>query len=47
MTQEQAIKVLVSAVNLAQQKGAYSLVDAKTIITAIEALGAKEEVEQK
>lgn len=36
MTQEQAIDVLVKAVSLAQQKGVFSLSDAKVVIEALE-----------
>ena len=37
MQQEQAIKVLISAVRLAQAKGAFTLEEAKLIATAVEA----------
>ncbi len=38
MTKEQAINVLIQAVGIAQQKGAYTLQDAKSIIMAVDIL---------
>ena len=35
MTQEQAIKTLISAVEIAQQKGAYTLKDVAQVLNAI------------
>lgn len=48
ITKEQAVNVLIQAVEVAQRKGAYGLEDAKNIILAIEALvPTKEAVEEK
>jgi len=43
MTKEQAINVLIQAVGIAQQKGAYTLQDAKSIIMAVDILSKKED----
>lgn len=41
MNKEKALQVLLQAVQIAQQKGAYTLQDAKTIAFAVEALSPK------
>jgi len=38
MTKEQALNILLQAVEIAQQKGAYTLQDAKNVIMAVEIL---------
>lgn len=38
MTKEQALNILLQAVEIAQQKGAYTLQDAKKVIMAVEIL---------
>ena len=42
MTKEQAIQVIEQALNLATQKGAFTLVDAQAIINAITVLKTPE-----
>lgn len=41
MNNDQALQVLLQAVQIAQQKGAFTLQDAKTIAFAVEALSPK------
>jgi len=38
MTQEQAYQILVDAINLATTKGAYSLQDVSTVLSALQVL---------
>lgn len=47
MKPEEALKVLVNAVQFAQQKGAYTLADAKVIAEAVETFTKKEEVKEE
>ena len=47
MTKEQALNVLLQAVDIAQGKGAYNLADAKQIIMAIDTLGQPIKVEEE
>jgi hypothetical protein len=42
MKQEEAINILIQAVNLGQSKGAYALQDAAIIAQAVQALTPKE-----
>lgn len=44
MDKNQAIKILIQAVEIAQLKGAYALKDAQAISIAVDILSQKEEV---
>jgi hypothetical protein len=43
MTQEQALGIIIQAVNVAQQKGAFNLAEAKIIAEAVEVFTKKKE----
>ena len=47
MTQNEALQVLIQAVQVAQQKGAFTLQDAKVLAEAVEVFQPKKEEEPK
>lgn len=47
MKNEDAVSVLLQAVNIAQQKGAFTLKDASVVAQAVEILSKKEENSQE
>lgn len=47
MNQDQAIKILIKGIKVAQSKGVYSLHDAKILAEAVEILTPKEKEDEK